>query len=193
MFYFFLNIIMYLIVLTGLMYYFHYKMSLYRLIFILFNLNISFLLIYLDINVIYEIMIALITIILDLFINSFKKEEEDIVLIQNGNLLFQKIVKYYSYSKLISYLRKKKISLDEIACCIKSNDRLIIIKNQEIKSFPVNIILDGLIQEENLKLINKNDLWLKEELLKRNLLVQNIEYAYYRHHHLYFNVLSKNS
>ena len=191
MFDFFLNIMMYLIVLTGLMYYFHYKMSLYRLIFILFNLNISFLLIYLDINVIYEIMIALITIILDLFINSFKKEEEDIVLIQNGNLLFQKIVKYYSYSKLISYLRKKKISLDEIACCIKSNNRLIIIKNQEIKSFPVNIILDGLIQEENLKLINKNDLWLKEELLKRNLLVQNIEYAYYRHHHLYFNVLSK--
>ena len=186
MFDLFFNVIMYLIILLLLIMFFKNKVNIFSFLILLFNLDIYFLFIYLNINIVYGILTGIISIILYLFVVSFDKEDEESILIKNGNINFHEVIKHYSYHKLFNYLKLRKIKLDEIEYCIKSNNRLIVIKNKNIKSFPVSIIIDGNIREENLRLINKNKIWLNEELLKKHLLVKNIEYAYYWKNKIYF-------
>ena len=88
---------------------------------------------------------------------------------------------------LINLYQSLKIrKLDEVNYCVKKNNNLIVIKNDYIKSYPVSIIVDGMLMEENLKLIRKNKKWLQDELLYRHLLIKNIDYAYYKNNNIYF-------
>ncbi len=80
----------------------------------------------------------------------------------------------------------RHIKLEEIEYCIKKGERLIIIKNKNNYGYPISIILNGQLQEENLFLIKKDKKWLQEELLKRNLFIKKIDYAYYRRNKIYF-------
>ena len=52
--------------------------------------------------------------------------------------------------------------------------------------YPVSLIVDGNVMNENLSLIKKNEDWLKKELLKKDLYVEMINYAYYKNNHVYF-------
>jgi uncharacterized membrane protein YcaP (DUF421 family) len=80
----------------------------------------------------------------------------------------------------------RHIKLEEIEYCIKKGERLIIIKNKNNYGYPISIILNGQLQEENLFLIKKDKKWLQEELLKRHLLIKKIDYAYFRKNNRYF-------
>jgi len=186
MIYFIVNISMYLIINIILVLYFKNKFNIFTFIIILFNLNISFFFIYKDINYIYFIFISLLSILFYNFIYVFNHNNKEIILIREGNINFHEVIENYSFNKLYLYLKLRNIKLDEINYCIKKNNHLIIIKNNEIKSFPVSIIIDGILRDENLKLIHKNKKWLQEELLNNHLLINMIDYAYYKKDKIYF-------
>ena len=182
----FINIMMYLINIIVLVNYFEKKKIFLSLIIILFNLQLSLFLIYLNFNFIYGTLSSIISIILFKFLEVIKKDSNEVILIKDGNVNFHNIVNYYSYFKLMNYLKRRHIKLDEIEYCLKKNNHLIIIKNKDIQGFPVSLIIDGNIKEYNLRLINKDKKWLQEELLKKHLLIKNVNYAYYRNNQIYY-------
>ena len=185
MIYFFINILMYLLITFFLIKYYSNKMNITNFIVILFNMNIYFLFIYKDINFLYGILVLISSLIISYFFSLFNKNNQEIVLIKDGNINFHELLNHYSYYKLIKYLKRHHIKLDEVSYCIKKNNNLVIIKNKDI-NFPISLIVDGKLINENLKLINKDKDWLTRELLENNLLVKDVEYAYFKKNKVYF-------
>ena len=164
---------------------FYDNMSILSFIIILFNMNVTFIFIYKNISFIYGLLVIIISLILYYFINLFNKTNEEIILIKDGNINFHELVNHYNYYKLINYLKFHHLKLNEIAYCIKKGNKLMVIKHKNIL-FPISLIIDGKIINENLKLIKKKELWLKEELAKRNMPINSIDYAYYKNNSVYF-------
>ena len=128
MIYFFLNIFSNLLCIIFLVFYFRRRINIISFILILFNINTSFFFIFLNYNGIYELIVLLFSILLYNFLLFFDKEEQDIILIQNGNINFHEVIKNYSYQKLIKYLKRHHVRLDEIEYCILYNKHLTILK-----------------------------------------------------------------
>ena len=184
MIYFFINIIMLFIINLIYAYYFKDKINIFTFIIIIFNMNISFFFIYNNINFIYFFLISLLFLILYRLFN-FRLEEEKII-IKDGNIIFHELINSYSYFRLINYLKFHHIKLDEIKYLVKKGDKIVVIRNKFHSSYPVSIILDGKIQEENLYLIKRNTEWLEKELINKKLILKNINYAYYLKNKIYF-------
>ncbi|WP_307342916.1 DUF421 domain-containing protein [Metabacillus malikii] len=78
----------------------------------------------------------------------------------------------YNIDDLLTQLREKDISsiADVEFAILESSGKLSIIKKDENEKespmLQMPLIVDGFIQEDHLKLIDKNDNWLKEELEK---------------------------
>ena len=58
-------------------------------------------------------------------------------------------------------------------------------KTKKNKDYPLAIILDGKIEEEVLKEIEKDKEWLNLKLKEKNILLENIVYAFYQKKQLY--------
>lgn len=185
MIYFFINILMYLIIIFFLIWYYRNKMNMISFMMILFNMNIYFVFIDRDINFLYGILVLFSSVIISYFFSLFSKNNQEVILIKDGNINFRELVNSYSYYRLIRYLKIHHINLDEVSYCIKKNNNLVVIKNKDI-NFPISLIVDGKLISENLKLINKDKDWLNKELLSYNLLIKDIEYAYFRKNKIYF-------
>ena len=186
MIYFFINIIMYLILILLLIRYFRNKANVTSFMLILFNMNVYFMFIYQDINFVYGIIVLIISLILYSFFMLFNKQNKEVILIKDGNINFHELIENYSYRSLINYLKFRHLKLDEIAYLIKNSNGLTVIKNKQIDGLPVSLIVDGNLMEENLKIIHKKKEWLQEELLKNHLLIKNVDYAYYKKGQVYF-------
>ena len=166
--------------------YFEKKMNLITFFLLLFSFNIFIIMIYMNYNFLYAISMSLITIIIYQFLLSINKVGEEHLLIKDGNINFHEVIKYYNLKKLVLEMKKRGLRLDEIAFCIKKDNELIVMKNKDINSYPVSLIVDGNLLEENLKLVNKDKKWLQEELLKKNLLIKKVNFAYYKQDKVYF-------
>lgn len=112
-------------------------------------------------------------------------------IIINGKINYHEMVKQrYSLDNLLLSLRNngiKDISEVEYAF-LETNGELSIFKYNLFKtnsSFPLPIILDGSIDYKVLKEINKNEAWLKNELAKNNIKLENIFYCFYKLNKLY--------
>ncbi len=186
MIYFFINILMYFIINVMLSLYFRDKLNIYTFLILLFNMNISFFFLYKDLNFMYFLFLSIISILLYQIILLFRKKNQEIILIKNGNLNFHEIINYYSLNKLMLYLKIRRIRLDEIEYCLLKGSHIIIIKNNFIKHYPISIIIDGILQRDNLNLIKKDQEWLKRELLNNHLLIKMVDYAYYKDNKIYF-------
>ena len=185
MIYFFINVLMYLIIIFFQIWYYRNKMNMISFMMILFNMNIYFVFIDRDINFLYGILVLISSVIISYFFSLFSKNNQEVILIKDGNINFRELVNSYSYYRLIRYLKIHHINLDEVSYCIKKNNNLVVIKNKDI-NFPISLIVDGKLISENLKLINKDKDWLNKELLSYNLLIKDIEYAYFRKNKIYF-------
>lgn len=186
MVYFFINVLMYLITIAFVSKYFLKKMNIVSFFLLLFNYNVAIFMLYSNINFLFGISLGLITIIVYHFLILIKNDDKECILIKDGNINFHELVTNYSFHKLVFELKKRNIKLDEIAFCIKKNNDLVIIKNKHIKNYPVSIIVDGELLEENLKLVRRNKEWLVNELLKNQLLIRKVDYAYYKKDKIYF-------
>lgn len=188
MIYFYINLVMYSLLIVILYKYFNRnKITILDFLLLFFNINLYLILLFKDFNFIYGLISSILIILIkELSLLLFKdKNNKEVILIKQGMINFHELVNNnYSYNKLINYLKKKKIKLDEIEYCLLNNNKLTIIKNGDIKNYPVSIIIDGKVLENNLKLINKNIDWLKLELNNNDL--NNIDYAYFKKDKLYF-------
>ena len=126
MIYFFINILMYLVMILFLIKYFK-NIDITSFIIILFNMNTYFILIYKDINFIYGLLVLIGSLILYYLYNLFNKNN-DIILIENGKIKFNILIKNYSYRKLINYLKRHHLKVEDVDYCIKSGNQLIIQK-----------------------------------------------------------------
>lgn len=101
-------------------------------------------------------------------------------IIKNGKLNFQVMSKMrYSLDDLLSQLREQGIkSIEEVNYAIlENNGKLSIFET--CNDYPMPIILDGNIDYDTLKELNKDIKWIKKILRDRNINLDDVFYAFY--------------
>lgn len=106
------------------------------------------------------------------------------IIISNGKLNFNEMTKQkYNLSDLLLQLRDKGIrTIEEVDYAIlETNGKLSVFQKKDDNNniFPLPLILDGIIEEKNLKYIHKNRKWLNSILRAKNIKLENIFYAFY--------------
>lgn len=112
------------------------------------------------------------------------------VIISNGKLNFKEMKKQkYNLNDLLLQLRDKGIrTIEEVDYAIlETNGKLSVFQKQDDNNniFPLPLVLDGVIEENNLKFINKTRKWLNNELSKKKINLDNIFYAFYKDDEIY--------
>ena len=113
------------------------------------------------------------------------------LIISNGKVNYHDMIKQrYTLDDLLLSLRQKEIRdiSDVEFAFLEANGKLSIFKYKPFKikgDYPHPIIIDGVIDEETLKNINKSVWWLNHILEKEDILVENIFYAFYKNKKLY--------
>jgi uncharacterized membrane protein YcaP (DUF421 family) len=103
-----------------------------------------------------------------------------VVIIKNGKLNFEAISKLrYSLDDLVTQLREQSIkNIEEVNYAVLENNGKLSIFEKETE-YPLPIILDGQIDYEVLKDMNKDKKWIYNILKKNNIELQNVFYAFY--------------
>ena len=109
------------------------------------------------------------------------------VIIKEGKVNYKEMIKQkYNLEDLLVQLREKGYrSIEEIEYAILENNGTLSVfpyqnKLKKKTPMPLPIILDGSIQKETLKLINKDEEWLKEKLKSKKIKLETIFYAFYK-------------
>ena len=96
----------------------------------------------------------------------------------------------YTLNDLLLQLRDKDIrSIDEVDYAVlENNGKLSVFKkdDKDKGTFPLPLILDGYIEEDNIKLLHKDKTWLLNTLKEKNMLLKDIFYAFYKNKKLFF-------
>ena len=108
------------------------------------------------------------------------------VIIKNGKLNFTEMAKIrYSLDDLITQLRLQGIkSIEKIKYAILENNGNLSVFSDNA-DYPMPIILDGVIDYQVLKEIDKDYKWLDNLLKNKNLLLKNVFYAFYTNKKLF--------
>ena len=107
-------------------------------------------------------------------------EGSPIVIIKDGKLNFEEMKKLrYSLDDLISQLREQGIkSIEEVNYAVLENNGKLSVFNQDTE-YPLPIIMDGEIDKQVLKDLNKDESWVYDILQKKNLELKNVFYAFH--------------
>ncbi len=112
------------------------------------------------------------------------------VIIANGKLNFKEMRNQkYNLNDLLLQLRDKGIrTIEEVDFAVlETNGKLSVFKKQDNDNniFPLPLILDGVIEEDNLKYINKNRKWIKNILNNKKVDIEDVFYAFYKDNEIY--------
>lgn len=113
------------------------------------------------------------------------------LIINEGKINYKEMVKArYSIDDLLFQLRQNSIkSIEEIEYAfLETNGKLSIFPYNILKlksSYPMALIIDGVIQKETLLNIKKDCNWLLDELRSQNLRIDDVFYAFYKKHKVY--------
>ncbi len=113
------------------------------------------------------------------------------LIIVNGKINYHEMVKQrYNMDDLLLSLRQKEIrNVEDVEYAfLEPNGKLSIFKYNFFKlksAYPMPLIVDGNVQVKALKYIHKTKLWLEKELLKKNLELKDVFYAFYKHDKIY--------
>ncbi len=113
------------------------------------------------------------------------------VIINHGVINYKEMIKQrYSLDDLLVSLRQASIkTIEDVEYAfLESNGKLSIFKYNLFKTnsaYPAPIIVDGVIQENTLKNIRKNKIWIKLYLRKQNINIEDIFYAFYKNGKIY--------
>ena len=110
------------------------------------------------------------------------------VIISDGKLNFSEMKKQkYNLNDLLLQLRDKGIrTIEEVDYAIlETNGKLSVFQKQDDNNNVFPLVLDGVIEENNLKFINKTRKWLNNELSKKKINLDNIFYAFYKDDEIY--------
>ncbi len=106
------------------------------------------------------------------------------IIIKKGIINFKEMVKQrYNIDDLLTQLREQHIrSIEEVDYAIlETSGNLSVFKKKEKEESlcPLPLILDGTIQKDTLKELNKNEKWVKETLKKEGVSLKEVFYAFY--------------
>lgn len=112
------------------------------------------------------------------------------IIISKGKVNFKEMVKQrYNLDDLLTQIRDKNVkSIEDIDYAIlESSGKLSVFKknDQRFNDLPLPLILDGELDKEVLKKINKDNTWLDKVLKEENLKIKDIFYGYFRKDNLY--------
>ena len=113
------------------------------------------------------------------------------IIINEGKIVYKNLISQrYTIDDLLLELRKKSISsIEDVEYAfLEPNGTLSIFPYKALKvknPLPLPIIVEGVIQKDNLKTINKDEVWLNNTLKNNNLLLNEVFYAIYKKTHLY--------
>lgn len=112
------------------------------------------------------------------------------MIIDNGRVNFKEMIKQrYNIEDLLTQLRAGGVkSLKEVEYAIlETSGRLSVFKKSASNrgSYPMPLILDGKIQEETLRHLNRSNNWLMEFLKFKNIELEEVFYAFYKDHQLF--------
>lgn len=106
------------------------------------------------------------------------------VIIKNGKINYNEMLKQrYNLDDLLVQLRDKGYrSIEEVEYAIlEGSGTLSVFPYKDNKSpLPLPIILDGDIEEETLKHLKKDKKWVYDFLDKKDILLQDVFYAFYK-------------
>lgn len=105
------------------------------------------------------------------------------VIIKNGRVNYKEMMKQkYNLDDLLVQMRDKGYkSIEEIDYAIlENNGTLSIFDKKSDKDLPLPLILDSNIEEDTLKLLNKDKKWVYDLLDKKNVLLDEVFYAFYK-------------
>ncbi len=108
------------------------------------------------------------------------------VIIKGGKIVFSEMTKLkYSLDDLLSQLREKGIeSIEKVDYAVLENNGTLSIF-QNLKDYPMPIIMDGEIDYNILKEIGKDKKWLDNLLISNKIDINDIFYAFYRKNKTY--------
>lgn len=111
------------------------------------------------------------------------------IIIKNGKINYKTMIKQkYNLDDLLTQLREKGYrNIEEIEYAILENNGSLSIfpHNNKKTPFPMPIILDGEIQYDTLKEINKDKTYIDKILTDKHLKLNNIFYAFYKDREIY--------
>lgn len=111
------------------------------------------------------------------------------VIINRGKINFKEMLKQrYNIDDLLVQLRTQSIkSIEEVDYAIlEVNGKLSIFKKTDNdNTYPLPIIINGILDEETLIQIKKSKNWLNKELINRKIEINNIFYCFYQNNSLY--------
>lgn len=118
-------------------------------------------------------------------------EGKPIVIIKNGKINFSSMKKLrYSLDDLLTQLRLQGIkSIDKVKYAVLENNGNLSIFSDNA-DYPLPLILDGVIDYDVLKEIDKDYDWLLEMIRKKNIELVDIFYAFYTNNKLF--IIEKN-
>lgn len=109
-----------------------------------------------------------------------------VVIIKKGKLQFKNMSKIrYSLDDLLSQLREQQIkSIEEVDYAVlENNGKLSVFEN--CSDYPLPLIVDGTVDYDVLKELNKNEKWLIDVLNKNKINLSDVFYAFYKKNKTY--------
>ena len=112
------------------------------------------------------------------------------VVINRGKVNFKEMVKQrYNLDDLLTQLREKHIrSIEEVDYAILETSGTLSVFKKDSKMFgeyPLPLILDGVVDKDVLRQINKDNNWLDKTLIDEHVDLSDIFYGFYRDKKLY--------
>lgn len=112
------------------------------------------------------------------------------VIIEKGKVNFKEMKKQrYNIEDLLMQLRDNSVkSISEVDYAVlETSGKLSIFKKSDDpnRNYPLPLILNGIVDKNTLNQINKNEKWLRLELEKENIELENIFYCFYSNNSLY--------
>lgn len=117
------------------------------------------------------------------------------VIINKGILNIKEMIKQrYTLDDLLTQLRDKQIrSIDEVDYAIlETGGKLSVFTkdDKDKKVFPLPLIIDGDIEKDNLKLLDKDENWLINILKEKNTTLDNVFYSFLKDNEVF--IIKKN-
>ena len=118
------------------------------------------------------------------------------VIISNGKINFKEMIKQrYNLDDLLTQLREQKIkTIEDVDFAILENNGTLSVftkYDKRVGEYPLALILDGKIDFDTLRRINKSSNWLNGVLVDKKVKLEDVFYAFYSKNSLY--IITKTS
>lgn len=162
------------------------------ILFVLLIVNIAMYGLFSEVKLFYFVLAIVLIVIIRMSLYYFKLRNnkhlivEDVLLIRNGKLNFKELInKNIDLNSILLELKRKRISsIEEVELAFFDKDELIVFKRHNDLSFPIPIIVDGIIFDDTLNQIRRSREWLFDNIATNRIKIDDIIYGFYKNDRL---------